>query len=47
MRMIYAILALLLLTTVPLTLLIPDTARTRRRAGSAMTAPERLSVKAD
>jgi EmrB/QacA subfamily drug resistance transporter len=47
MRTIYAILAVLLLTTVPLTLLIPDTARARRRAASALTAPERLSVEAD
>lgn len=37
MRTIYAVLAVLLLTTVPLTLLIPDTARARRRA--AATAP--------
>src|SRR5579859_125314 len=39
MRTIYAVLAVLLLTTVPLTFLIPDTARARRlaigRAGSA------------
>jgi hypothetical protein len=32
MRSIYGVLALLLLTTVPLTLLIPDTARAKRRA---------------
>ncbi|MDQ6671132.1 MAG: hypothetical protein M3069_10340 [Chloroflexota bacterium] len=31
MRTVYAVLAVLLLTTVPLTLAIPDTARARRR----------------
>jgi EmrB/QacA subfamily drug resistance transporter len=41
MRMIYGVLAVLLLTTVPLTLLIPDTARARRRAAaSAPPTPE-------
>ena len=35
MRMIYAVLAVLLLTTVPLTFMIPDTARARRRALTA------------
>src|SRR5258708_24473471 len=38
MRTIYAVLAVLLLTTVPLTLLIPDSARARRRAASATAA---------
>jgi len=32
MRTIYAVLAALLLTTVPLTFMIPDTARARRLA---------------
>src|SRR5258708_16910723 len=32
MRTIYAVLAVLLLTTVPLTFMIPDTARARRRS---------------
>ena len=35
MRTIYGVLAVLLLTTVPLTLLIPDSARARRRAATA------------
>jgi hypothetical protein len=35
MRTIYGVLAVLLLTTVPLTLLIPDSARARRRASAA------------
>ena len=38
MRSIYGVLAVLLLTTVPLTLLIPDTARAKRRA-RASSAP--------
>jgi MFS family permease len=40
MRTIYAVLAVLLLTTLPLTLLIPDTARARRRAASRSAATE-------
>jgi len=40
MRAIYAVLAVLLLITVPLTLLIPDTARSRRLGRvSAMLEP--------
>jgi MFS family permease len=35
MRTIYAVLAILLLTTAPLTLMIPDTARARRRAAAS------------
>ena len=38
MRSIYGVLAILLLTTVPLTLLIPDTARARRRAGTTLAS---------
>jgi EmrB/QacA subfamily drug resistance transporter len=40
MRMIFAVLAVLLVTTVPLTLLIPDTARARRRAAAAASISE-------
>jgi hypothetical protein len=47
MRSIYLVLAVLLLTTVPLTLLIPDTARARRRATTAAPSPERVPVEAD
>jgi EmrB/QacA subfamily drug resistance transporter len=43
MRTIYAVLALLLVTTVPLTLLIPDSARAKRRAASATAAPVRAN----
>jgi EmrB/QacA subfamily drug resistance transporter len=43
MRTIYAILAVLLLTTVPLTLLIPDSARAKRRAASAAATPARAN----
>jgi hypothetical protein len=46
MRTVYAVLAVLLLTTVPLTLAIPDTARARRRLKAASadksTAPTSL-----
>ena len=41
MRTIYGILAALLLTTVPLTLLIPDSARAKRRAAAASATPAR------
>jgi EmrB/QacA subfamily drug resistance transporter len=40
MRTIYMVLALLLLTTIPLTLVIPDTARARRRARAALQPAE-------
>jgi MFS family permease len=39
MRSIYAVLAGLLLVTVPLTLMIPDTARARRRATKEVPTP--------
>jgi len=46
MRTVYAVLAVLLLTTVPLTLAIPDTARARRRlkatSEAKATAPTSL-----
>ena len=38
MRTIYAVLAVLLLTTIPLTFAIPDTARARRRSKAASEA---------
>jgi len=38
MRTIYAVLAVLLLTTIPLTFAIPDTARARRRSRASATA---------
>ena len=47
MRMVFGILAMLLLTTVPLTFMIPDTARARRRSrltpepAAATATPER------
>ena len=43
MRTVYAVLAGLLLLTVPLTLLIPDTARARRRAARTTAAPARAN----
>jgi hypothetical protein len=41
MRTIFAVLAVLLLTTVPLTLLIPDTARARHREARTLRALRR------
>jgi hypothetical protein len=42
MRTIYAVLAVLLLTTIPLTFAIPDTARAKRRSKAAATASTSL-----
>jgi MFS family permease len=43
MRTIYGVLAFLLLTTVPLTFMIPDTARARRLKAMLQPAPPALS----
>src|SRR5579859_2883988 len=44
MRTIYAVLAVLLLTTIPLTFAIPDTARARRRSKAASTVERKVLV---
>jgi uncharacterized membrane protein YdfJ with MMPL/SSD domain len=43
MRTIYGVLALLLLTTVPLTFMIPDSARARRLKAMVQPSPPALS----